>query len=189
MGDFFNRASQVAQNVGHNVVNSAKNVGSSIFNTSPEQRELAGLKVQLEAVSKKLEGYYAQIGKKYVEYIENITVTDEPFAVEDILDLMKAEVELKAELENKISEKEKQFRNAEVERARVKAQEEFDREQAKLESALKMEIITVVEFDEKLAVAQKKLDNFDALRKLEIQYNMQIISKDEYDAKVKDILS
>lgn len=177
--DFFDKAQQVARNVVSTVENK--------INGTPDQRELAGLKVQLETVNKKLNSYYAQIGKKYVDYITNCQ-TEETFNVDEILELMKTEAQLKAEIELRIAEKEKQMKAAVVESARIKAQEEFNKEQAKLDAALKMDVITIEEYTLKLAAAQKKLDNFDILRKLEIQYNMQIITKEEYEAKVKEII-
>ena len=48
---------------------------------------MAGLKVQLDMINKKLEVYYAAIGKRYVEYVENVT-TDSTFDVSDILENM-----------------------------------------------------------------------------------------------------
>ncbi len=183
--DLFNKASQIAQSVGENVVNSAKTVSYKL-NASPEQRELAGLKIQLSNVTKKLDTYYTEIGKKYVAYVnDNSTGT---FTVEDIIEKMTPELELVAELEEKIQQKQQEIKDNELERARQKAQDEFDREKEKLETALTIDIITVEEYTEKLETAKKKLDNFDALRKLELQYKMQIITKEEYDAKVSAIL-
>lgn len=173
-------------NVKQNVVNSAKNVSNTIFNTSPEQRELAGLRVQLEGVVRILEAYYTQIGERYVDYVS--TSPTDRFDVDDILEQIKTQGEIKAGIELKIQEKEEQIRAAEIERVKAKAQEEFDKEQAKLDHALKVDVITIDEYNEKLAVAQKKLDNFDVLRKLQLQYEMQIITKEEYQEKVKDIL-
>lgn len=185
--DLFDKATRIAQNVGENVVNSAKNVGGYIKNTTAEQRELAGLKIQLDTVTKKLDTYYAEIGKKYVEYVENFSA-EESFNVDDILEQMKPDLELKAETEGKLAEKEQAARDAETERAKARAQEKFDREKRKLEEALRLDIITVDEYNDKLDLAQKKLDNFDILRKIDLQYDMQIITKEEYEAKVNEIL-
>ena len=37
----------------------------------------------------------------------------------------------------------------------------------------------------KLAAAKRKLENYDELRKVKLQYEMDIITKEEYDEKVK----
>ena len=42
--------------------------------------------------------------------------------------------------------------------------------------------------DEKLAKAMKKLENFDILKKIQMQYEMEIITREEYEEKVKNIL-
>lgn len=185
--DFLDRASRFVQDVGENVVNSARSVGSSVLNAGSEQRELAGLKVQLDAVNKKLDAYYSRIGRKYVEYMENCA-TEESFSVEEIVEQMKSDLAQKAEIEAKIAAKEQEIRDMEVERERQRAQERFDREKKKLEDALRMDVITVEEYEEKLAKAQKRLDHFRELRKLELQYTMQIITKEEYEKKVEAIL-
>ncbi len=186
--DFFDRASQIAQSVGENVVNSARNVGTTIKYSTPEKRELAGLKVQLECVNKKLDGYYIMIGRRYTEYIENLA-TENSFDVSDILEDMKPELENKSEIEDAIAKKEQQIKNAEKEAARMKAQEAYEHECQKLENALRMDVITVEEYEEKVALAQKKYENYDILRKLKMQLSMQIITKEEYIEKVKAILT
>lgn len=184
--DLFEKASKAVQNVGENVVNSAKSVGNTIFSTLPEQKDLAGLKIQLNTVTNSLEAYYAQIGRRYMEYIKEYRT--EAFDVNDILNEMSEKLKTKAELESEIEEKELEIKNAVLNREKQKAQEEFDRCKAKLENALTMGIITVDEYQEKLAKAQKKLDNFDILRKIELQYKMQIITKQEYEEKIKNVL-
>ena len=183
--DLFNKATQIAQNVSENVVNSAKTVSYKL-NASPEQRELAGLKIQLDSVTKKLDTYYTEIGKRYIEYVNGGSL--EAFDVEDIIAKMNPELELIAELEEKIQNKQQEIKDNELELAKQKAQDEFKKEKDKLETALTLDIITVDEYTEKLETAQKKLDNFDILRKLELQYRMQIITKDEYEEKVNAIL-
>ena len=185
--DLFDKATKIAQDVGETVVNSAKNVGDYLKFTSNDQRELAGLKVQLDKVNKSLDSYYAQIGKKYVDYMKN-AANEEPFNVDDILQQMDDDFQLKADTEIKIAEKEQAIKDSEKDRAKARAKEKFDREKKKLEEALRLDIISVDEYNEKLDAAQKRYDNFETLRKYEMQYNMQIITKEEYDEKVNELL-
>ena len=138
-------------------------------------------------INKKLETYYAAIGKRYVEYVENLT-TDTTFDVSDILESMKEDLDRKAKAEAAIAEKERSLKDAEAAKAKSMAQEKFDREKKKRERALAMDIITVDEYNEKLAAAQKKLDNYEILKRYEMQLAMQIITKEEYDEKVNEIL-
>ena len=185
--DLFEKFSNVAQNVGEEAANAVKSVGDYIKTTNGDQRDMAGLKVQLDMINKKLETYYAAIGKRYVEYVENLT-TDTTFDVSDILESMKEDLDRKAKAEAAIAEKEKSLKVAEAAKAKSMAQEKFDREKKKLERALAMDIITVDEYNEKLAAAQKKLDNYEILKRYEMQLAMQIITKEEYDEKVNEIL-
>ena len=52
-----------------------------------------------------------------------------------------------------------------MERERKKAQEHFDSEKKKLDKARELDVISEEEYDEKLAKAMKKLENFDILKK------------------------
>ena len=185
--DLFEKFSNVAQNVGEEAANAVKSVGDYIKTTNGDQRDMAGLKVQLDMINKKLETYYAAIGKRYVDYV-NAPASADAFNVDDIITQMEPLLSLKAETELKISEKEQAIRDAEKEKARAKAQERFEAESKRLENALAMDILTVDEYNEKIAVAKKKYQYYDILRKYEMQFNMQIITKEEYDAKVNELL-
>lgn len=48
-----------------------------------------------------------------------------------------------------------------------------------------MDLVSQEEYDAKVAAAQRKLDNFEAIRKVEQQYDMKLITKEERDAKLK----
>ena len=89
--DLFDKAIEKAKKVGNNVASTAMNVGNTIGNVTKEQTELAGLKLQRSTIDKKLEGMYAQIGKKYVSYIE-VCDSAETFDVEDIISDMQHEL-------------------------------------------------------------------------------------------------
>ena len=66
---------------------------------------------------------------------------------------------------------------------------EFDSEKAKLDKALEMNIISSEEYDEKMVLVQKKLDNYEQLRKIDLQFEMGIIDQDEYTEKVNKVLA
>ncbi len=185
--DMFEKATKVAKNVGDSVITSAKNIGTSIYSSTKEQSELASLNVQKSVIEKKLTEFYAKIGKRYVEYIDQCE-SGVAFEVNDLLEEMQPELEKLAEVNNNIAEKEQQIKQANEDRAFKKAQEEFDAEKKKLDKALEMDVVSKLEYEEKLAAAQRKLDNYDMLRKIAMQLEMGIISKAEYDEKVKNIL-
>ena len=60
-------------------------------------------------------------------------------------------------------------------------------EKNKLDKALAMDIISQEEYDVKLSSAKKKVDNFEAIRKIEMQYDMKLISKEELDEMIKTL--
>lgn len=174
--DLFSKASRVA-----------KSVGTSIYSSTKEQSELAGLRVQAAVVEKQLDAYYMEIGKKYMDYVQKCE-TDTVFDVKDIMDQMQPDLEKLADIKLQISEKEEEIKKNNQERDKKKAVEEFETVKKKLDKALEMEIITELEYSIKLDAAQKKLDNYDELRKIELQYQMDIITKSEYDEKIKSLI-
>ena len=184
----FEKTRQTVKEVGGNVVDSAKKVGSTIYTASKEQTELAGMKVQRANIEKKLQESYAEIGKRYVQYTAEGT-SEEAFDVADIMEAMQEDLGKLNELEEAISEKELLAKKAEEEKRRKKAQDEFDARKASLDKALGMDIISPEEYEDKLTKAQKKYDNYEQLRKYELQLQMGIISNEEYNEKVERLLS
>lgn len=160
----FEKATKVAKEMGDTVINSAKSIGGNLYNTTKEQSEMASLNVQKSLIEKRMTEYYAQIGKRYVEYMENCE-GGEVFQVNDILEKMQPDLKKLSEVKEQIVEKET------------------------LDKALNMEILSEEEYEEKLALAKNKLEHYDLLRKVDMQLSMGIITKSEYDEKVKNILN
>ena len=181
--DFFDKATRVAKNVGDNVKNSAK----TVYNSTKEQSELAGLNVQKANIERKLNTGYAEIGKRYVEYIA-LCDTEAVFQVDDIMESMQSDLEKLDEVKTQIADMEAAIKQNNLEKLQKKSEEEYQSEKRKLDKALEMDIISAEDYDVKLAAAQKKLDNYEVLRKLELQYEMDIITKAEYKEKVKAVL-
>lgn len=90
-----------------------------IGNATREQTELANLKIQKAAIEKRLEGQYAEIGRRYVAYIAD-TFRTEPFDVTDILDVINPDLEKIAEIVDQVEQKEQQFRQHSIEKDRKK---------------------------------------------------------------------
>ncbi len=170
--DFFDRTTKVVREIG---------------NATREQTELANLKIQKAAIEKKLESQYAEIGKRYVAYIAD-TFRTEPFDVTDILDVINPDLDKIAEIVDQVEQKEQQFRQHSIEKDRKKALEQFESEKRKLDKARDLDIISELEYDEKLAKARKRYDNFEMLKKIQMQFEMDIITREEYEEKVRNIL-
>lgn len=170
--DFFDKTTKVVRELG---------------NVTREQTELANLKIQKAAVEKKLESQYAEIGKRYVAYIADSFRTT-PFDVSDILDAINPDLEKVAEIAEQIAQKDQQVRQHSIEKDRKKALDQFENEKRKLDRARDLDVISAEEYAEKLEKAQKKFDNFETLKKIQMQFEMDIITRSEYEEKVRNIL-
>ena len=184
----FEKATKAVKEVGGNVIDYAKNIGTTIYGTSKEQGEIAGLKVQKSVLEKKLQESYIAIGKRYYDYISNSNGED-CFDVSDVIEQMQPEIDKIKEIDNALLEKEVNEKKQEEERRQKKALDAYESDKALLDKALNLDIITQEEYDEKLAVVKKKYDNHELLRKIELQFKMGIIDREEYELKISKVLS
>ena len=60
-------------------------------------------------------------------------------------------------------------------------------EKAKLDKALAMELMSQSEYEVKLAIAKKKYDNLEEIRKVQQLADMNLITKEEKEAKIKEL--
>ena len=184
----FDKVAKTASNIGGNVISTAGKVGSSATVAAQEQGELVSLKSQINVIEQELSASYVQIGRKYVEYVAE-TGEMPGIDVSDILKLIDPKLTKKQELEKQIIELEKEIKAKDVLREKGRAEEEFLAEKAKLDKALGMDLLSQDEYDMKLALAKKKVDNFEAIRKIEQQADMGLITKEEKAQKIEALLS
>ena len=115
---------------------------------------------------------------------------EEPvFDVSDFLTIIKQDQAKKKELENQLAEVEKRAKQNTLLREKTKAEESFEQEKGVLDKALAMEIISKEEYEQKLNIASKKVENFEEIKKIEQQFEMGIITKEEKDEKINAILN
>lgn len=115
---------------------------------------------------------------------------EEPvFDVSDFLTIIKQGQAKKKELENQLAEVEKRAKQNTLLREKTKAEESFEQEKGVLDKALAMEIISKEEYEQKLNIARKKVENFEEIKKIEQQFEMGIITKEEKDEKINAILN
>ena len=113
---------------------------------------------------------------------------EEPvFDVSDFLTIIKQDQAKKKELENQLAEVEKRAKQNTLLREKTKAEESFEQEKGVLDKALAMEIISKEEYEQKLNIARKKVENFEEIKKIEQQFEMGIITKEEKDEKINAI--
>ncbi len=184
----FDKVTKAVGNAGNSVLKTAATVGSSVAVTAQEQSELVALKSQVNVIEQELNASYIQIGRKYVDYV--LESGDMPgIDVSDILKLMDPKMSKKQELEQKIMELEKEIKQKKVLREKQQVEEEFLAEKAKLDKALGMELLTQEEYDVKLDIAKKKVDNFEAIRRIEQQAEMGLITEAEKTQKIEQLLN
>jgi len=184
----FDKALKTASNIGKATVDGVAKVGSNVGVAAQDNSELAGLKMQVNAIEQELDASYVMIGRKYVEYI--LASGDMgPVDVSDTLKLMDPKITKKQELEAQIVELEKKLKDQAVLREKQMAEQEFLAEKSKLDKALQMDVMTQDEYNLKLAKAQKKYDNFEEIRRIEAQCDMGIITKEEKNAKIDALMS
>ena len=149
-----------------------------------EQTELVQLKSQVNVIEQELNSFYVQIGRRYTEYV--METGDMPgIDASDLFKIIDPKLTRKLELEQKIVELEKAISTKAVLREKQMAEEEFLAEKAKLDKALAMEVLTQEEYDIRIAIARKKVDNFEEIRRIRQQAEMGLISREERDAKVR----
>ena len=183
---FFDKLTQTASNVGKNVASSAAKVGSSATVVAQEQTELVQLKSQVNVINQELDSLYVQIGRRYVDHV--LETGDMPgIDVSDLLKLMDPKMTKKKELEEEIIKLEKEIKNKSILREKQQAEADYLAEKAKLDKALAMELMSQDDYNEKLAVAKKKYDNFEEIRKVQQLADMNLISKEEKEAKIKEL--
>ena len=182
----FDKVTKTASNIGNSVKNSAVKVGSNVSVTAQEQTELVSLKAQINVINQELDSSYVQIGRKFVDYV--LETGDMPgIDVSDTLKLIDPKMERKQELEKEIIRLEKEIKEKNVLREKQRAEEEFLAEKEKLDKALAMDIITQEDYNVKLAVAKKKVDNYIEIRKIEQQAEMGLITNEEKEKRIREL--
>ena len=180
----FNKIKTQASTIGSNISDSTSKLGSDIATSAKENAKLSAIRTEITSIEGQLNIGYKDIGKKYVENLlanqgENVEVTlQEPLArIEPLL-------EKKIELEDEAIEIEKKIKDQIIIQEKAIFQKEYDQEKEKLEKAVKLDVLSKEEMEEKLAKARLKLDNFDNIRKLKKQEEMGLITKTELAEKL-----
>lgn len=124
------------------------------------------------------------------EVTEESDEDEEPvFDVSDFLTIIRQDQAKKKELENQLAEVEKRAKQNALIREKTKAEEAFEQEKGVLDKALDMEILSKEEYEQKLNIARKKVENFEEIKKIEQQFEMGIITKEEKDEKINALLN
>jgi len=167
------------------------NATASSYNTvavvQTEETEQAKIKRNISAINTELNAAYAQIGKKYFEYVAGNGEAIESLGVDDVMKMALQKQERKAELEKALLAIEKRLKDQVILQEKAKAQADVDVQIEKLNSAKAMGVISENEYAEKISKVRKRLDNFEAIRNIEKQFEMGIITFSEKNAKLSEL--
>ena len=170
--------------LGKDILTSATNISATLNVAEQEQTELNQLKAQMKVVDQELDSLYIQVGRRYIDYV--IKTGDlAGIATGDLIKLMSPKMTKKKEIESRIIELEKEIKQQTILREKQMAENEFLMEKNKLDTALAMDILTQEEYDFKIRIAKKKVENFEEIRRVKQQADMGLITQQELDFKLK----
>lgn len=142
-----------------------------------------------EAPAETIDEVKAEDTAETIDEVKEESDEEPVFDVSDFLTIIKQDQAKKKELENQLAEVEKRAKQNALIREKTKAEEAFEQEKGVLDKALAMEILFKEEYEQKLNIARKKVENFEEIKKIEQQFEMGIITKEEKDEKINALLN
>lgn len=180
---FFDNLKNTAGALGKN----AKNVVNTSATDAKDASEIAEIKRELDSIENDITSGYTQVGKKFIDYV--IKTSEMPgIDVSDILKMLEPKFERRDELQAKMIEIEKRKKDRTLlqEKSAVEAQVQAEIE--KLNKALAMDLIGQDEYDSKVSQLNKRIENFEAIKKIQQKCEMGIITAAERDKEIEALL-
>lgn len=170
------------------VAKTATSIANNIATANMENEKVRRIASEIDSLNSEINSAYTQIGRKYVEYV--VETSEMPgIDVSDILGMLDPKMTRKAELDLELIEIRKRLKDQMILQEKNKLQEAFLVEKEKLDKALAMEVITQDEYDAKINSHKKRIDNFDDIKKIEQQYELEIISREEMNMKIEKLMN
>lgn len=180
---FFSNLKNTAGALGKN----AMNVVSTGATDAKEASELAEIQRELNSIDNDIASGYTQVGKRYVDYV--IKTSEMPGVdVSDILKMLEPKFERRDELQAKMIEIEKRRKDRTLLQEKSAVELQIKAEIEKLDKALAMELIGQDEYDAKVNQLKKRIDNFEAIKKVQQKCEMGIITEAERDKEIEALL-
>lgn len=180
----FDSVLQKAGNLGSGLSSAATQFGSEVVATSKNSAARTALEMELKAIEADLNKAYANIGRKYVEYI--ITSGDMPgIDIRDYLSVLEPKLDRKKAIEIELADLEMTQRNEYIMKEKIEWEKEC---MGKLDKALRMGIIDKDEYDKRVQEQMAKSKNFEAIRKVEMQAELGLISEAEKQSKLAELM-
>ena len=145
----FDKVKTQASTLSSGIGDAASKIGGDVLSSSKENAKLVAIKADIASIDGQLEIAYKEIGKKYVD---SLLAKSDGFeaGIQKTLSYIEPNLEKKIELENESIEIEKALKDQILMQEKAIFQNEFDEEKAKLDKALKMDVISQDEYDKKI---------------------------------------
>ncbi len=184
----FDRIKTSAVGVGASIAKGAGQITGKATVEAKEGAKMAAIMADISAVEAEIDAGYGVIGKLYVEkLLAGMEITD--FGAGPTLKLIEPKLERKIELEKELAELQKALADSHVLQERQIVQNEIDEIKEKLDKAKALGAITDADYNARLAKANKKLEHFEDIRMLKKQKELGLLTSEEFDEKVKALLS
>lgn len=172
----------------NSVAKSATNLMSSVVIEVKEQEDMARISKEMIAIDTEINAAYTQIGRKYMDYvIKNQEVTG--LDVTDLLKILEPKLARKAQLDAELIDIQKRLKDMALLQEKNRLESEFTLEKEKLDRALAMDVITQLEYDQKVKQHRKRIDFFNDIKKVEQQFDLGIITIAEKESKLDAIFN
>ncbi|MGL4873334.1 MAG: hypothetical protein ACRC30_01620 [Clostridium sp.] len=169
----------------------AKSINEAQSVIAAENRELAKIKErknELQVIETEVNLGYTEIGKRFVQYI--IESGEMPgIDASDVLATIETKLEREIELKEEILEIERKLNEMRVLQEKDKEVKKYEAEKEKLDKALGLNIINKEEYDEKIKTSKNRVEYFIDIKNVNKQFEMGIISFEEKELKIKEILN
>lgn len=187
--DLFKYDTIDSKNVAVNSIQRRKNTAlSDNLTKNQKEIEIENINRELQSIENDLDAAYMHIGRRFMEKVD-ITNDFCGLEIQDILRVMQPKAARKKELEKQIAIIEKEVREINFLRDKEQAELEYQDEKTKLDKALNMDILTRQEYEQRLYAARRKADNFEEIRRINQQFEIQLISAEERDEKIRKLLA
>ena len=154
---------------------------ANVLKSNDDVQEKREIRIRIAEKQKQLDSMYLDYAKNNADQVSGKTAAYDAEAGMQAICQVRDEI---AQLEDRIVQIDKKIINERIVSEKLQAMQQFDAEIAKLDKALTMEVMTQAEYDEKRAVLQRRVDNFEAVKRIEIQQEMGVISREEKEQKI-----
>lgn len=180
----FDNLKVLGSNVGKNVSVMADNVAVA----AKENQKISSMKKEISVLDAEIEKAYVEIGRKLVDHI---LITNEmpDIAIQDILTILDGKMSKKKEISEELLVIEKAKKDQLIFHEKERVNELYRTEKEKLDKALAMDVISKLEYEEKLRPIKNRVFYFDEIRKIEKQCEMGIINQEEKSFKIEEIIN